>query len=222
MNKIKNISIIGANGRTGIEIVKQALDRGIAVKALVRDKQKIQISNSLLEIIEGTPTNLEDVTKAISGVDAVFIALNISRKSDFPWSKVVTPTTLFSASMENIVLAMKENGVQRVITVSAWGVGDSYKEVNWIFRFLINKTNVGTAYMGHEDQEQILINSELEWTAVRPVGLTSDGNSKPTRVSINRNKKLKMSISRKDVARFMLDIMENEVYYRTSPSISNE
>ena len=124
--------------------------------------------------------------------------------------------------MKNIVNAMKEKGIKRVITVSAWGVGDSYKEVNWMFRFLINKTNVGVAYKGHEDQERILRNSSLNWTAVRPVGLNNDTKHHPTRISQNGSKKLRMMISRQNVAKFMLEILDDEKYYQTNPSISNE
>ena len=219
-NKLK-ITIIGANGRTGIELVKQALKSGISVRALVRDKQKILIPNPNLEIIEGSPLNLLDVKKATQGANAVCVALNISRTSDFPWSKVITPTNLLKNSMENIVQAMKEQEIKRVLTVSAWGTGDSYGELDWMFRFLINKTNVGTAYKGHEEQEFVLNNSGLDWTAVRPVGLSNKKKHKTTRISQNGETKLKMMISRKDVAKFMLEIIRDEKYYQTTPSISN-
>ncbi len=219
---MKKIAVIGANGRTGIELVKQALANNIHVKALARDKQKILLTNPNLEIVEGSPLNLKDVEQAIAGVDAVCVALNISRTSDFPWAKVTSPVNLLANSMNNIVKAMHKAGIKRLLTVSAWGVADSYKEINWIFRFLINKTNVGTAYKGHEEQEQILKESELEWTAVRPVGLNNDKKSKPTRVSLNGKTKLKMSISRKDVAKFMIDNIDNSKYYRTAPSISHD
>ena len=86
---MKAIAVLGANGRTGIEIVKQALEKGWVVKALVRDKQKIKLANPNLQVIEGNPMRFEDVVKAVKETDAIYVALNIGRKTDMPWSKVV-------------------------------------------------------------------------------------------------------------------------------------
>ncbi|MBR11408.1 MAG: hypothetical protein CMP48_27495 [Rickettsiales bacterium] len=219
---MKTIAVLGANGRTGIEIVKQALEKGWVVKALVRDKQKIKLTNPNLHVVEGNPMRIDEVTKVVEETDAVYVALNIARKTDMPWSKVVSPLDLLRVSIENTIKAMQENGVKRVITVSAWGTGDSYEETNWMFKFLINKTNVGVAYAGHEDQEKVLRASNLDWTSVRPVGLSNSEKQKSVRVSIKGDKKLNMTISRKDVARFMLDIVDDEKYYQQEPSISSE
>jgi putative NADH-flavin reductase len=219
---MKAIAVLGANGRTGIEIVKQALEKGWVVKALVRDKQKIKLANPNLHVVEGNPMRIDEVTKVVEETDAVYVALNIGRKTDMPWSKVVSPLDLLRVSIDNTINAMQENGVKRVITVSAWGTGDSYKETNWIFKFLIKKTNVGVAYAGHEDQERLLRKSGLDWTSVRPVGLSNSEKQKSVRVSIKGDKKLNMTISRKDVARFMLDIVDDEKYYQQEPSISSE
>lgn len=117
---------------------------------------------------------------------------------------------------------MKEKKLRRVITVSAWGAGESYQEVNWLFRFLINKTNVGIAYAGHEDQERVLRQSELDWTSVRPVGLSNNNQHKEILVRKKKEDPLKMTISRKDVAKFMLDILDNEHYFCKYPAISNK
>ena len=219
---MKTIAVLGANGRTGIEIVKQALEKGWVVKALVRDKQKIKLANPNLHVVEGNPMRIDEVTKVVEETDAVYVALNIGRKTDMPWSKVVSPLDLLRVSIDNTINAMQENGVKRVITVSAWGTGDSYKETNWIFKFLIKKTNVGVAYAGHEDQERLLRKSGLDWTSVRPVGLSNSEKQKSVRVSIKGDKKLNMTISRKDVARFMLDIVDDEKYYQQELSISSE
>ncbi|MBD77798.1 MAG: hypothetical protein CL840_02500 [Crocinitomicaceae bacterium] len=222
MKKEIKISVIGANGRTGIEIVSQALKMGMTVKALVRNKNTIPFRDINLQIIEGTPLKAEDIDEVLKGTVAVFVALNISRKSDFPWSKVITPTNLLEVSMDNIVSSMQKQNIKRVLTVSAWGVGNSYKELDFMFRFLINQTNVGTAYQAHEEQEEILRNSITDWTAIRPVGLGNGTIHQNIRVSINGNKKLRMGISRKEVAKFMLDIVDDEEYFKTCPSISND
>lgn len=219
---MEKIAVFGSTGRTGKYIVKEIVNRGLIPVCLVREKSKEKITERKAYSIIGSPLEYEDVLETIDGCDAVLVALSIARKSDFPWAKVITPPDLLDVAMKNIVKAMNETGVRRVITVSAWGVGNSYAEVNWMFRFLINKTKVGVAYAGHEDQERVLRASGLDWTSVRPVGLTNDTWNSRVRVSFKGEKKLRMTISRKDVAKFMLDILEDRKYFQTTPSISME
>lgn len=217
---MKKIAIFGATGRTGKHLVAEVVSRGYTPVCLVREKSKEKITDKKAFSIFGSPLEYQDVWETIEGCDAVLIALNISRKYNWPWAKVVTPSNLLDIASKNIVRAMNELGVRRVITVSAWGVGDSYSEVNWLFRFLINNTKVGIAYEGHEDQERVFRKSGLDWTSVRPVVLTSESWILPVRVSFRGEKKLRMTVGRKDVAKFMLDILDDEKYFQTTPSIS--
>ena len=214
------IAIFGATGRTGKHLVSEVVSRGLIPVCLVREKSKEKITERKAFSIIGSPLEYQDVWETINGCDAVLIALNISRKYDWPWAKVITPPNLLDIAAKNILKAMNESGVRRVITVSACGVGDSYSEANWIIRFLINNTKVGITYEGHEAQERVFRQSELDWTAVRPVALTSEGWNLPVRVSFMGERKLRMSIGRKDVAKFMLEILDDKNYFQTSPSIS--
>ena len=218
---MKKVAIIGASGRTGKELVEQSIKMGLHPVCLVRDKSKLTFDHNKASIVIGSPIEYNDVIKTIGDCSCVLVALNISRKSDWPWAQVTTPLNLFSECTKNIVKAMDEKGLKRIITVSAWGVGDSYEETNWIFKFLINRTNVGKAYLGHEDQEKLLRNSNLNWTSVRPVGLTNGKNHKPILIRTKKEHPLKLRISRKDVAKFMLDILDDEKYFKSCPSISN-
>jgi len=219
---MKKVAIIGATGRTGKHLVQQVAEHEMLPVCLIREASKLKLTNPKANSVIGSPMVYEDVLKTIEGCEAVYCALNIERKTEWPWAKVVSPSNLLEETMKNIVRAMKECNVRRVITVSAWGVGDSYSEVNGMFRFLINKTNVSVAYAGHEDQERELRNSGLDWTAVRPVGLGNGDEHRQIRVSQNGDKKLRMKISRKDVAKFMFYILKDEQYFQTTPSISND
>jgi len=219
---MKKVAIFGATGRTGVHLVNQVAAQDMIPVCLVRkESTEILLHEKAIRVV-GSPLVYENVLEVLEGCDAVLCALNIARKTDWPWAKLISPANLLEVSMNNIVKAMVEAGVKRVITVSAWGAGDSYSEVNGMFRFLINKTNVGTAYRGHEEQEAILRESNLNWTAVRPVGLNNNNKHQPTRISQNGSRKLRMMISRKDVAKFMLDILVDDKYYKTAPSISND
>jgi uncharacterized protein YbjT (DUF2867 family) len=158
--------------------------------------------------------------EAITGCDAILSALNISRKSDFPWSKLVSPPNFLSESMANVVLLATRLDIQRVIVITAAGVGDSARYTPGWFRWIIRHSNIGITYEDHERQEQALTNSTLRWTIVRPVGLTNAEKEKPVRVTVPGLEKPGFTISRMNVARFMIDILEQDKYVHDKPTIS--
>ena len=164
---------------------------------------------------------MEDVEKTIANTTCVMVALNISRRSDFPWAEVITPEYLLRNAMKNIVLAMETIRVTRIITISAWGVYDSYQDIDPVLKFLINYSKIGITYRGHEEQEQVLRNSDLNWTAVRPVNLKNNSQFKQVIERHNNRNKLKMTLGRNDLAKYMLDILNKPQYFKQTPAISN-
>lgn len=122
------ILLLGASGRTGQLVLDYALSLGHDVVALVRDPAKISgksATSPKLVLVQGTPENPHDVERAMAGVEAVVSTLNNVRTSEFPWSKPLSPTHLMGDSIRNAVAAMQNNGVRRLVVLSATGVGDS-------------------------------------------------------------------------------------------------
>ena len=89
------ILLLGATGRTGLHLLRQSLERGHIVHALVRDKRKIKMSHKNLMLSEGSPSDKDLLDNAMKGCEAILSALNISRKSDWPWAKLRTPNNFF-------------------------------------------------------------------------------------------------------------------------------
>ena len=135
------------------------------------------------------------------GCDGIISALNISRKSDFPWSKLRTPPMLLSDVMKHIISLTEKNGLKRVIVCSAWGVAETEQEIPVWFKWFIKNSNIGVAYKDHERQENELKKSKLDWTIVRPTGLTNFKNQKKIIESYSNEPKPKLTISRKNVAK---------------------
>ncbi|MDN5201304.1 SDR family oxidoreductase [Fulvivirgaceae bacterium BMA10] len=214
------ILILGGTGRTGIWTVKEAIARGHEVVALARNPTKIPYRFDRLTIIKGTPEDQEAIAKAIQGCNAVISTLNISRKSDFPWAKLRTPQDFLARMISLLIPLCTTNGINRLIIVSAWGARESNQEIPGWFRWFINNSNIGYAYKQHGLQEEMLEKSELNWTSVRPVGLTNSKKRKEIRVSFHGKPKPKLTISRRNVARFMLDALEKELYIKEKPTIS--
>ncbi|NRB48728.1 MAG: NAD(P)H-binding protein [Saprospiraceae bacterium] len=216
------ICLLGATGRTGKAVLSQALERGWEVNALVRDTQKVAIQSERLHLITGTPSDRTDLAKALAGCQAVINTLNISRKSDFPWARLRTPERFLSEVANHLIELLPQNEIERIVFTTAWGVGDSAKDIPAWFRLLIQRSNIGYAYADHERQEALFEASDLQWTAVRPVGLTNSNSSRDLIVSIDNSPKPTLMISRKRVAQFLLDCLADAAYIGEKPVVSEK
>jgi putative NADH-flavin reductase len=214
------ILIIGATGRTGRLIVEEALKQGYDLNVLVRDKNKMPFSSKSIKVYQGTPTSRTDLAAAMQGCDLIISALGIVRASDAPWSKLITAKNFISESIKNAIAEADQQNLKRLITISAWGVGETKKQVPFWLRWLIDYTNMGPVYAEHEKEEKLLANSDLNWTAVRPVALSDSKKTKALKVSLNNFPKPSLQISRQSVAKFIVDIVKSDKYDRKSPTIS--
>jgi putative NADH-flavin reductase len=206
------ILILGATGRTGRLIVEEALKQGYELNVLVRDKNKISFSSKSIKVYQGTPARQTDLAAAMQGCDLIISALGIVRASDAPWSKLITAKNFISESIKNVIAEADQQNLKRLITVSAWGVGETKKEIPFWLRWLINHTNLGPVYAEHEAEEKLLANSNLNWTAVRPVALNESKKIKTLKVSFNNFPKPSLQISRQSVAKFIVDIVKSDMY----------
>jgi len=213
------ILLLGATGRTGKLVLKRALDKGYQVNCLARKTKRIE-RNDGLSIFEGNPTNKADLMKAISGCEGGISVLNISRKSDFPWSPLRTPSTFLSDVMTTLVpIAIKQN-VNRITVCSAWGVSETKKEIPKWFKWFIDNSNIGVAYKDHARQEKIVLESNLEWTIVRPVGLYNSNREENILETFDNVPKPNLLISRQSVAEYILESMENDMLIKKKVVIS--
>ena len=138
------ILILGISGRTGRLAAEEAIKRGHTVVGIARDPTKVTIRDA--EIVSGTPYDFETIRKAIIDCDSVIGTLSLLSQSQGIFGKIKTPLDLLSVSMKNTVKAMEENGIKRIVLMTALGVGDSAKELPGIARMLINLTNIKYSY----------------------------------------------------------------------------
>ena len=112
------IAIFGATGKTGIELVKQALEQGHAVTAFVRDPARLAIENENLTLVTGDVFDPSSVDKAVEGQDSVICALGAGSE--------LKKTTVRTTGTINIISSMQKNNIKRLIVVTAMGVGESW------------------------------------------------------------------------------------------------
>ncbi len=214
--------LLGATGRTGRHVLELALERGHTVQALVRFPEKVAAApHPNLRLFTGTPTDAEAAAQAMAGCEVVISTLNIARTSEFPWSPLRTPEDFLSQSLHNIIAGMRRHGLRRLVLTSAWGAGETAADIPGWFRWFIQNSNIGPAYRDHERQEALLLKTtDLDWTAVRPAGLVNTKKLDPPRVSFGGKPKPALTIGRRQLAKFLVDIAEDGRYVREMPVVS--
>jgi putative NADH-flavin reductase len=157
------LAIFGATGNTGLELVKQALEEGHTVTAFVRDPARLAIENANLTLVTGDVFDAASVTKAVQGQDAIVCALGAGSE--------LKKTTVRTAGTINIINGMQQNNLKRLVVVTAMGVGESWDDLS-LFNKLFYATLLKSSRDDHETQEAAVKESGLDWTIIRPSGLT--------------------------------------------------
>jgi putative NADH-flavin reductase len=206
------ILVLGATGGTGRLIVSEALARGYDVTALVRSPEKgIHLKGA--KLIIGDARDEQALREALKGRDAVMSSLGSAAS---PFREV----TLLSTATRALVSAMKAEQVSRLVCITGIGAGDSAGHGGFLFDKLIFPLLLRNVYADKNRQEAIVRDSGLDWVVVRPSVL----NDKPARHTIRALTDLSEfhggTISRADVARFVLDQVRDNTWLRRSPLIT--
>lgn len=207
------ILIVGATGGTGRELVKQALERGHDVVALARNPSKVNVQHERLRVVKGDVMNPSTLDVAMKDVDAVVSALGHKR--------YLGPSNILSQGTRNLIDAMERNGVQRLVVESALGVGDSAGRLGVYYTLFVIPFILPFYWYDKGRQERIVRASNVEWIIVRPAQLTK-GRKRGTYKHGPKvgNYLWSLSISRADVADFMLNQLGNTPYLRQTPGLS--
>lgn len=204
------ITIFGATGRTGRRVCGQALDRGHTVVAHTRSPGKLPFDGEQLRIVEGDAYTGEGIVDAVDGADAVVSVLGQGDDS---------PTDLLTVAGGNITDGMAETGVDRFVTLVGAGVREEDERVSLggrVMGFLL-KLLARDVLEDAETHVADLKHTDLEWTVVRVPRL---GEGNPTGGYRAGDVDLGVgAVDRGDVARFILDCLENETYVREMPKV---
>ncbi|WP_338876386.1 NAD(P)-binding oxidoreductase [Spirosoma sp. SC4-14] len=198
------VLVIGATGGTGKQAVEQALQRGHYVTAFVRDPARLPIQHVNLTILVGDVLKPETLLPAVRRQDAVFCSLG-SRPGQH--DQVVAQGT------KNLIAAMQQAGVRRLLVVSSLGVGESYSEASLPSKLFI-KTILSGVIAEKEIQEKAIRESGLDWVIARPTRLTNGPFTGKYRLGeqLSFSTFALPSISRADVAAFLLNQLTTDDY----------
>lgn len=202
------IIVFGATGGVGQSVVKQALENGFEVTAFVRTPTKLEVTHENLNIVKGNAFNQAEVAAAIAGHDAVVSCLGSSQG--------MKKSTELQEMAKNIVSGMQEHDVKRIVYTASAGI---HQELSGVSGKLIMRMLKNTL-TDHRAATDYIEAHGLNYTIVRPMGLTNRPLSGKYRESTTSLPKSSRSIPRADVAHFILKALSDAKYENTSIGVS--
>lgn len=188
--------VVGATGPQGKELVQQAIAAGHQVTALARRPDAVQFPAGT-KIAGGDVLNVGSLVSAARGQDAVISSLGsaLTRK----------PITMLSEGTRNLVDAMKQVGVRRLICITGIGAGDSKGHGGFLYDRIIQPLLLNEIYKDKTRQEAVVEQSGLDWTLVRPAQLTNGPRTGQVKAYTDLNGITTQKISRADTAAWILE-----------------
>ena len=186
--------VMGATGRTRQEVAQQAIARGHYVTAFVRSPESITLRNERLTVLKGNAMDENELSEAMQNHDAVILTLGPR--------EVFRRGTLLHDSALATTRAMNRSGVKRLVVLSAAAHFPGIP--NRIASFIMRNHMRDSLAM-----EAIVQANGLDWTIARPPRLTQE-DSVTYRSREGAAPKMGFTLSRKAVAAFMLDAIEQK------------
>ncbi len=212
---MSRVLIIGASKGIGLETTRQALEAGHRVRAFSRSAMAGGVASPNLEKRRGDALDGRDIAAALDGMDVVIQTLGVSSLGE-----LFRPVSLFSDATRTLVGAMEARAVKRLIAVTGFGAGDSRDRIACVQRLPFLMV-FGRAYADKSVQERLIKDSSLDWTIARPGILTNGRRTGHYRILDEPSQWRNGTISRADVADFLVRQIEDRSFLRKAPVLIN-
>ncbi|MGW1226530.1 NAD(P)-dependent oxidoreductase [Streptomyces sp. NPDC002530] len=197
------LTVFGATGGIGREIVAQAVKAGHEVTAVVRDPARLSVP--LEDVTVYTAPRIDEpeaLREAVAGRDAVLSGLGSrGRKADGVAERLT----------RGVLSAMEAEGTRRLLVVSAAPVGPPPENPGALDRMVLSVIGavLKEVYADLTAMEAALAASATDWTSVRPPKLTNGPLTGRYRTVVGGSPRAGRSISRADVAHAMLALIDD-------------
>lgn len=207
--------MFGATGGIGGHVVRQALDAGDRVTAVVREHSRFDLSHPALEVVRVPGlTDPEPLHVALKDADAVISGVGPRGPRD---------TTVASSMTRGILAALESSGVRRFVAVSAAPIGPVPDGESWLNRRILLpffRTVLRGIYGDLSIMEDEIRRSGTDWTIVRPPKLTNKPLTGHYRTAVGDNVPRFKSMSRADTAHAMLAVLDDPATIRQAVGVS--
>lgn len=200
------LTVFGASGQTGREVVRQALARGFNVTAYVRERSVFTMAHGNLRVIRGDITDGRAIGRVLEDQTGVVSTLGVG--------KPLTHDAAVIEGVRTIVRAAEQGSVNRFLYMSFIGVGNSLDDAGFVLKRLAT-TLLRHEVSDHQVKEAAIVNSFVDWTIVRPPKLTNGRLTAAYRVGEDIRAKSPFPVmSRADVADFIIRQFGDTTYIR--------
>jgi uncharacterized protein YbjT (DUF2867 family) len=212
-----NVTVFGATGAIGKQVVAQLRSNGHTVAAYVRNPDKVPASwREDVTVVVGEITDAAAIDRAVARADAVVSALGPSMDRKATGLPLVEGTG-------HIVDAMQRHGVRRYVGNATPSVLDPREHGTWRTRLatFMPKTFMRRAYDEITGMSQAVMDSGLDWTIVRFLAPKDGPAAGRLRQGFFGTDKLGFAVTRADIAAFTAAQVDDPRYIRAAPAISN-
>lgn len=208
------ISVLGATGGTGQSIVRQALEAGHEVSALVRHPEALRVSGQKLSVLVGDARDPQMIERLVAGHDAAICSLGITVSStrDGAIDDDARPDVC-TVSTRLLLAAMPVLGMKRIVLMSTHGAGSSNDGSPYVNRL---RSLVGNRVLDKDEMEKVVAASSasVDWTVIRNPAIYHGPLGRPhqvyTRIELNRSSR----ITYEDLAAFAIAEVETPRHVR--------
>ena len=209
------IAVVGATGRTGLQVTEQALARGDDVIALARHpgtlpRQGPGMVSAAVDVLDRAV-----LADTLAGAVAVVSALGIGASRQ--------PTVVYSEGTANLLHAMDAHGIRKLAVISAVPAGPRAEQPFVQRRMIIPVLErvFGATYADMRRMEALLRGSDLDWVCLRPPRLVSKKATGRYRLDASRPLPRARSITCADLATALLDSLTRPDLYRRAAYVAN-
>jgi putative NADH-flavin reductase len=207
------LTLLGATGGTGLQVLRQACAAGHDVVAVVRDTSRLPTGLPGLTAVTADVLDPSAIDEAVSGCDAVISAIGPRGRG---------PTTVCADSAAAAVTAMRRHGVRRLIVVSNSGMHTDDRDgpvTRWVAKPILVRV-FADAYADMRRMEDLVVATDLDWTILRPPMLTDGAHTTRYRTEVGGNIRGGNRISRADLADRMLGCLTDPDTVRATVSVA--
>lgn len=205
------VLVLGATGGIGLELVRQAIQRGHSVAAFVRAPERLIPFQGSITVIQGDVLNSAELERTVEGHDAVLSGFG----PRLPLSKA--DADLLRTFAVSVTTAMQHADVRVVVVSTAFLFKDAIVPPAYLFGRLFFSGIVSDATA----MERVFQESVLDWTIVRPPQLTDKARSGKYRVREGHLPRFGFNISRADVADCLINALDDRTSLKKILGVSN-
>lgn len=209
---VMKILIIGASRGIGKALMEEALKDGHKVRVLARHPDRLESTDSRLDLVQGDVRDLQSVKEAAQDMEIVCscIGVPITFKA----------VDLFSVAAANLVKVVGQQPTLKLIAVTGIGAGDSKGHGGFLYDRIFKPLFLKSIYEDKDREEEIIATGDIDWLIVRPAGLTNGPRTGNYRIINDLEGTTAKRISRRDVADFILCQAAQPSHFGKTPLIT--